>query len=284
MLYVEDEIDRRKHHLDVLGESSLFRPLIIQCLSKSDHRPTAVALCKALKKFGAIRKSTLKLTKSFEEEKIELTKQLKLQRDIDIQEMQKTQEQLQQEITALKTKLDEESKVAIISTKKLNFELKKMKAKLDDALHAKNELQSRLSIETKTQNRLRAEISELKDKVTEAIECQSLSTAKQLAEQNQKLTDLLESTKNNLKAHKEKSFSALKELIDSLNKEYIPLDGINDELQKCENNRRYTSVKLQDMENHLSLIKQSLRYNKGQDLLAVVKEDHGSNNSNEVSS
>ena len=68
-----------------------------------------------------------------------------MQRDIDIQEMQKTQEQLQQEITALKTKLDEESKVAIISTKKLNFELKKMKAKLDDALHAKNELQNRLS-------------------------------------------------------------------------------------------------------------------------------------------
>ena len=107
-LNVDAEADRRKHHLDLLGEKNLFCPLVLQCLSESMHRPNASMLCEALKKFGIVRNSTLKLTKALQEEKVGFKKQLEafqLQRDSDIENMQK---QLQEKIMALQTKLDEE--------------------------------------------------------------------------------------------------------------------------------------------------------------------------------
>ena len=109
-LNIDAEADRRKHHLDLLSRNNLFRSLVLQCLNnKSINRPTAIVLCEDLKKLGGARISTLKLTKALQEEKIKLTKQLKalqLQRDSDLQNMQKVQEQLHQEIIVLQTKLD----------------------------------------------------------------------------------------------------------------------------------------------------------------------------------
>ena len=92
-LNVDAEADsRRKHHLDLLGEKNLFRPLILKCLNnKSVNRPTAIVLCTDLKRFGVARISTLKLTKAFEEEKIKLMDQL---HDKDAEFKQKLKRQL----------------------------------------------------------------------------------------------------------------------------------------------------------------------------------------------
>ena len=254
-LNVDAETDRRKHHLELLGES-LFRPLILQCLNdKSGNRPTAIVLCKDLKKLGAARISTLKLTKVLQEDKVEFEKQLEafqLQRDSDIENMQKQQE----EIMVLQTKVDEEKAAAVSGTKKV-------KAELNVALNKNIQLEKRLSTEKETQNKLHAQIIQLKDKVMEAVQCQSLGNVKQLVEQNQELAELLESTNNNLIMYK-KSYSALKELLDSLNLENAPaLDTINNKLQKCKNDRKYMLVNLEDMESRLLLIKQSLEDDKG---------------------
>ena len=62
---VDAEADRYKHHLELLSETNLFHPLVLQCLNnKSDNRPTASILCEDLKKLGGARKSTLRLTSS----------------------------------------------------------------------------------------------------------------------------------------------------------------------------------------------------------------------------
>ena len=122
LLNVDAEADRRKHHLDLLSKSSLFRPLVLQCLSnKSNNRPTAIVLCEDLKKFGGARKSTLQLTIDFLEEKVKLTQQLKtlqLQKDSDMQNMQKVQKQQHQEVMVLQTKLNvKESCITLLEQK-----------------------------------------------------------------------------------------------------------------------------------------------------------------------
>ena len=279
LLNVHAEANRRKHHLDLLSENNLFRSLVMQCLSKSSQRPTAIVLCEALKKFGIVRNSTLELTKALQEEKVGFKKQLEafqLQRDSDIENMQK---QLQEEIMALQTKLDEEKAATVLGTKKL-------KAELNDALDKKIILEKRLSTEKETRNKLHAEIFQLKDKVMEALQCQSLGNVKQLVEQNQELAELLESTNNSLSTYK-KNYSALKELLDSLNLENVPLDvTIKDKLHKCKNDRKYMSVKLEDMESRLLLIKQSLEDDKGvvlQIATSVSTKNQGDGTSNEVS-
>ena len=124
-----------------------------------------------------------------------------------------------------------------------------------NALSSEKELQKKLNIEKKTENKLHAEISQIKDTVTEAIECQSLDTIKQLVQQNQELTDLLERTNSNLHTYKIR----FNELLDSLNKEHVPSSNIDDTLQKCKEDRESISVKLQDMEHRVLLIKQSLQ-------------------------
>lgn len=109
-LNVDAEADRCKHHLELLSETNLFHPLVLQYLNnKSGNCPTASVLCEDLKKLGGARKSTLQFTKALEEEKIKLTKQLKalqLQKDSNLQNTQKVQEQLHQEIIVLQTKFD----------------------------------------------------------------------------------------------------------------------------------------------------------------------------------
>ena len=154
VLNVDAEADRRKHHLDLLSESNLLHPLVLQCLcNKSYDHPTTVVLCEALKKIGVNRKSTLKLTEAFQEEKVGLKKQLEalqLQKDSDIQNMKKVQEQLQQEMIVLQTRLDEEKKAAVL-----------IKADLDNALNSKNKLKEKLLMENEAQNKLHAAVVDL---------------------------------------------------------------------------------------------------------------------------
>ena len=262
ILNVDTEEHRRKHQLDLLSKNNSFRPLILQCLSRAIDRPNAIALCEALKKFGAVRNSTLNLTKTFQEEKDELMKHLQLQRESMVQNMQNVQEQLQQKISGLVAKLEEEKRAALLQTQALTAKLNdvldsktKLQKKLMNALSSEKELQKKLNIEKKTENELHAEISQLKDTVTEVIECQSLNTIKQLVKQNQELTDLLERTNSNLHMYKIR----FNELLDSLNKEHVPSSNIDDTLQKCKEDRESISVKLQDMEHRVLLIKQSLQ-------------------------
>jgi len=75
-LNTDAETDRRKHHIDLLSENNLLCPLVLQCLSNSSNHPTAIVLCETLKNFGVTRKSTLRLTKAFQEEKAELKKEV----------------------------------------------------------------------------------------------------------------------------------------------------------------------------------------------------------------
>ena len=97
LLNVDAEAVRRKHHLDMLSENKLFRPLVMQCLSnKSSNRPTAIALCEDLKRFGVVRKSTLKLSKAFEEERVKLTNQL-FNKDVTINDLHTRMLELQQQ-------------------------------------------------------------------------------------------------------------------------------------------------------------------------------------------
>ena len=218
-LNVDAEVDRRKHHFDLLSENSFFRPLVLQCLSESIHRPNASMLCEATEKFGVVRKSTLKLTKGFHEEMIKVTKQLEAEKEV--------------------------------------------------------------------QNKLYDEIAQLKYKATEAIEateCQS-SIAKQLVQQNQELTKLLETTNNDLNTYK-KNFSVLRELFESLNKEHVPSDNVDDKIQKCKNDGKKLSVKLQDMETRLLPIKQSIQGEEKSlptSMSAATQEGHHSNLRNKVS-
>ena len=279
LLNVDAEEDRRKHQLDLLSKNSLFRPLVLQCLSKIIHRPNAITLCEALKKFGAVRNSTLKLTKTYQEEKNELTKQLQLQRDSDVQNLQNTQEQLQQKIIDLETKLDEEKRAALLQTENLTAELNgvlvsktELEKKLKIAANSEKVLQKKLSVEKKTKNKLDVEISHLKDKVTEVIEYQSLNTIKQLVKQNQELADLLERTNSNLNAYKLR----FNELLDSLNKEYVSSSNIDDMLQKFKEDRNSISVNLQDTEYRMLSIKQSLQ--KKPNIVSTDKQEYHSEN------
>ena len=152
-LNVDAEADRRKRHLDLLGENNLFHPLVLQCLNnESDNRPTAVKLCEDLKRLGIARMSTLKLTKALQEVKVEFKKQLEalqLQRDSDIENMQK---QLQEETMALQAKLNEEKAAAVLRTKELKAELN---VTLDKNIHLEKRLKE-------TENKLHAQ---LRDKV-----------------------------------------------------------------------------------------------------------------------
>ena len=60
---VDAEADRRKHHLNLLSENNLFYLLVSQCLCNNSYdRPTASTLCKALNKFGCVRKASLEQT------------------------------------------------------------------------------------------------------------------------------------------------------------------------------------------------------------------------------
>lgn len=181
-----------------------------------------------------LENSTLNLTKTYQEEKDEITKQLQLERDSVVQNMQNTQGQLQQKIIDLEAKLDEEKRATLLQTEILT---------------------KKLNIEKKAKNKLDVEISHLKDKVTEVIECQSLSTIKQLVKQNQELADLLERTNSNLNAYKIK----FNELLDSLNKEHVSSSNIDDVLQKFKEDRNSISVNLHDTENRMLSIKQSLQ-------------------------
>ena len=250
ILNVDTEVERRKNHIDLLGESNLYYPLVLQCLNNnSGNRPTAIVLCGALRKF---RNSTLKLTKARQEEKVEFTKHLEafqLQRNSDIEVIQK---KLQEQVKDMQTKLDKEKAAAALLAKNLKRELR-------DALERKNNLEKRVHSEKEIQNKLHAQIIKLKDKVMEAIQCQSLDTVKQLVEQNQELTELLDSTNNNLNAYK-KNYNTLMELVDSLNLEHVSV-SINDKVQKCRNDGKSMSAKLQNMESHLLSIEKSLQDN-----------------------
>ena len=252
-LNVDAEADRRKHHLELLGEKDLFCPLILRCLSESIHRPNASMLCEALKKFGIVRKSALKLTKAFHDEKVILTEQLKalqLQSVSDMQNMHKVQEQLQQEISTLQSEFAEAKEISTLKIKSLSTEL-------NDTLSFNNKLQETLSA--------------------------SLNTTKQLVQQNQELARLLEATNNDLNAYK-KNFSVLKGLFESL---AVPSDNnVPEILKKCQNDGKGISVKLQDMENCLMLVKQS-KQGKEKDLPTsmspMTQKSHCSDSSNEVS-
>ena len=264
VLNVDAEEDRRKHQIDVLSKNNLFHPLILQCLSRAIHRPNAIALCKAFKEFGAVRNSTLKLTKTFQEEKVELMKHLQLQRESMVQNMQNVQEQLQQKIISLEVKLEEKKRAALLQTEASTAELNdvldsknELQKTLNNTLRSEKELQKRLKIEKKAKNKLQVEVSHLKDTVTEVIEYQSLNIIKQLVQQNQELTDLLERTNSNLNTYKIR----FNKLLDSLNKENIPSSNIDDTLQKCKEDRKSISDKLQNMEHRNLLIKQSLQNN-----------------------
>ena len=158
ILNVDNEADRRKHHLQLLGKNSLFHPLVLQCLSNtSNDRPTTVALCKALKKIGVGRKSILELTKAIYEDRAVFSERLEsflLQKESPMQKMKQNEEQLLQQINVLQTKLDEEKTATILQTKSLN-----------DALNSKSELERVLNAEKEVQSKLYVEITQLKDEV-----------------------------------------------------------------------------------------------------------------------
>ena len=172
------------------------------------------------------RKLRAHRTKDFQEEKFELVQQLtafRSQRECDAINMQKIKDQSQEEILAVKTKLGEAKLAAILKVR---------------------DLKAKLNTEKMIQSNLHAEIFNLKAKLTEAIECQSLDAAKQLVDQNRELSNLLETSEKMLKA-----------FFDRLNK-----NSVTDKLQKCKNDRHHLSVELQDKENRLSLIKESLQH------------------------
>ena len=158
ILNVDNEADRRKHHLELLGKNNSFHPLVLQCLSNtSNERPTTVALCKALKKIGVGRKSILELTKAIYEDRAGFSERLEsflLQKESPMQKMKENEEQLQQQINVLQTKLDEEKTATILQTKSLN-----------DALNSKSELERVLNAEKEVQSKLYVEITQLKDEV-----------------------------------------------------------------------------------------------------------------------
>ena len=158
ILNVDNEADRRKHHLQLLGKNSSFHPLVLQCLSNtSNDRPTTVALCKALKKIGVGRKSILELTKAIYEDRAVFSERLEsflLQKESPMQKMKQNEEQLLQQINVLQTKLDEEKTATILQTKSLN-----------DALNSKSELERVLNAEKEVQSKLYVEITQLKDEV-----------------------------------------------------------------------------------------------------------------------
>ena len=84
-IFVDAEKDRRKHHIDLVGENNLFRPLVLKCLSECSNRPTAIVLCETFKRFGVVRKSNVSLFKSFQEEflkQILLVAEIKLTKEI----------------------------------------------------------------------------------------------------------------------------------------------------------------------------------------------------------
>ena len=158
ILNVDTEVDRRKNHLQLLGKNNLFHPLVLQCLSNtSNERPTTVLLCEALKKIGVGRKSILELTKAIQEDRVGFTKQLEsflLQKESAMQKMKEDEEQLQQQINVLQTKLDEEKRATDLKSKSLN-----------DALNSKSELEKVLNAEKEVQSKLYVKITQLKDKV-----------------------------------------------------------------------------------------------------------------------
>ena len=77
-----------------------------------------------------------------------------------MQKMKENEEQLQQQINVLQTKLDEEKRATVLKSKSLN-----------DALNSKIELQKVLNAEKEVQSKLYVEITQLKDKVQYICKC-----------------------------------------------------------------------------------------------------------------
>ena len=165
ILNVDTEADRRKHHLGMLNKNNLFHPAVLQCLSnKSNHRPTAVALCATFKKFGVSRKSTLMHIKTSQDEKLDLTKQL--------ENRMENERKLQQDKIALETKLDEEKEAAVLNTKRYETEM-------NDVLTFTTKLQKDLYNEKETQKVLHTEITKHKN-AAKAFQEENVDLARQL--------------------------------------------------------------------------------------------------------
>ena len=165
ILNVDTEADRRKHHLGMLNKNNLFHPAVLQCLSnKSNHRPTAVALCATFKKFGVSRKSTLMHIKTSQDEKLDLTKQL--------ENRMENERKLQQDKIALETKLDEEKEAAVLNTKRYETEM-------NDVLTFTTKLQKDLYNEKETQKVLHTEITKYKN-AAKAFQEENVDLARQL--------------------------------------------------------------------------------------------------------
>jgi len=111
---VESEVDRRKHHIDLLGNQSCLFPIVQECLSKNaDVRPTAIDLCKTLTDLTTSTnvKSVLEIIQAAEKEKNNLRLQLEQteqQVQAVLQNTQEMKDQLQREFESLQITLDEE--------------------------------------------------------------------------------------------------------------------------------------------------------------------------------
>lgn len=110
-VHIEAEIDRRRHHINLLDDHSCLLPLIRQCLSnRVEDRPTAFVLSNDLNGLKTSKKSVLQIIQEIQEEKDNLRMQLQQREDVVQaveQSSQEMRDKLQTEIESLQTSLTE---------------------------------------------------------------------------------------------------------------------------------------------------------------------------------
>ena len=254
ILNVDTEVHRRKHHLGMLNKSNLFCPLVLKCLNKSSHRPAAAALCETFKRFGVTRKSTLMYIKTFQDERLDLTKQLEAL-ESQLKNHKENMRKLQHDKVALETKLGEEKKAAVLNGKQYETEL-------NDVLNFTNQLQKDICVEKETQKVLHTKITKHKNaakvfqeekieltKQLEALQLQRENDMQNMQEQlvekeTQKvLRTEITKHKNAAKVFQEEKFELTKQL-EAL------------QLQR-ENDMQNMQEQLQELQKKLSIAKDS---------------------------
>ena len=187
MINVEEEVVRRKHHIDQLEINSPFQQMILQCLNKtSSHRPSAFELHKQLKRLGVIRKATLDLTNqciTAQQKNDDLNQQLKDKKN-SLKKVTDAQEQMQKQYESLNMQFAKEKNELRSTTDKL---------KLEKVRYERN-----MALEKERQQVLDSENALLKSKINSFAELQPTGATKLLVEQNLKLANLLESTSHDL--------------------------------------------------------------------------------------
>ena len=236
--------------------------MILQCLTKSSHRPTAITLCETFKKFGIDRKPTLMQIKTSQDEKLDLTKQVEALQSQNEKHMEDMQT-LQQEITGLLTKLDEERKADVLNAKQ--YETEK-----NDAVTFTKKLQRDLCIEKENKKVVDVELTKQKTalqeekiehtKQLEILRLQRDNDMQNMQEQLQKKTEALQSRLNEetmvAKAFQKESVELKKQL------ETVQLQTeriMQEKLQKivtlhnlCDEERKSANLKTETLKTELN--------------------------------